>query len=230
MAERALNLSVSPYGNVKEFRERLLEWGKKNFQDYPWRHTDDPYKILLAEILLHRTRAKQVIPLYENMIINFPTIKDISKASMSKLQEILHSAGLHWRNKLLKNMARDIVIKHGGEIPRDRQNLHSLPGVGNYIASAVRCFAFGYPEPILDTNTVRVVGRLTGITVTDSSRRSKKFLEIMKGLVDPENPRDFNYALLDLAQLICTKRPPPLCHICPVEDFCKYRNGMIKNA
>jgi A/G-specific adenine glycosylase len=229
MAERALNLSVSPYGNVKEFRERLLRWGKKNFQDYPWRHTDDPYKILLAEILLHRTRAKQVVPLYENMVKNFPTVKDLSRASTSKLQEILHSAGLHWRNKLLKNMARDIVIKHGGEIPRDRQNLHSLPGVSNYITSAVRCFAFDYPEPILDTNTVRVVGRLTGITVTDSSRRSKKFLEIMRGLVDPEDPKDFNYALLDLAQLICTKRQP-LCHICPVKDFCKYRNGMIKNA
>ncbi len=205
-----------------DFAKNLLEWWKNNQRDFPWRRTRNPYKILVSEILLHRTRANQVTPLYIEFLERFPTMAALSRANVENVKRTLHSLGLSWRTELLHKMAIQIIKKHGSKIPSRREELEALPGVGHYIASAVRCFSYGYPEILLDTNTVRILSRIFGIEKTDSSRRSKQFREIYESLIDQEHPRNFNYAMIDLGALVCRPRKP-VCHTCPLAKFCMYR-------
>ncbi|MGA2789485.1 MAG: hypothetical protein ABSF00_01820 [Candidatus Bathyarchaeia archaeon] len=204
-----------------EFREKLLVWWKDNRRNYPWRDTRNPYRILVSEIFLHRTRADQVAPVYTEFIKEFPTVQHLSKARQAQVTRILRPLGLIWRNKLLKPLAREIVSSHNGRIPSTTSQLESLPGVSKYIAAAVSCFAFGNVEPLLDTNTVRILGRMFGLIVNDGSRRSDKFSEIYTSLIKVDEPRYFNYAMVDLGALVCSARDPA-CQICPVNDMCNY--------
>jgi len=203
------------------FRAALLAWGRENFRPFPWRLTNDPYRILMAEVMLHRTQARQVVPIYGRFIAKYPDIDALGCTARADLHEVLYSLGLRWRIDLIHTMAQVLVQHHHGQIPQDKDVLLSLPGVSEYVASAVRCFAWGFPEALIDTNTVRVAGRLFGLEVKDSSRRNRTFRELLTALVDQSDPRAFNYALLDLADEICTKRRPPQCDRCPVAVWCR---------
>lgn len=206
---------------VSFIKKTLLNWGRHNLRDYPWRKTRDPYRILLAEMLLQRTRADQVRDIYIKMVDKYPTVVELSRAERAELEKMLRPLGLRWRVPLILDMARQVMERYSGSLPTEREQLKELPGVGDYAASAMLCFAYNLPEPILDTNTVRVIGRLFGIDVRDSSRRSRKFREIMGRLVDREQPRLFNLALLDFAALVCRKHEP-LCNVCPLQEICKF--------
>jgi A/G-specific adenine glycosylase len=118
-------------------------------------------------------------------------------------------------------MAVDIETRFNGQIPHSFEDLISLPGVNHYIASAVRCFAFGYPDILLDTNTVRVAGRVFGLPITDSSRRSKLFREVLERFMDSKHPRELNFALIDFAAEIC-KPKASLHDMCPIHDYCRF--------
>jgi A/G-specific adenine glycosylase len=202
------------------FRRKLIAWGHRHFRPFPWRFTQDPYHILLAEIMLHRTRAAQVAPVFQRFITRYPDTRALTTASRAELRQELYSLGLQWRIDLVAEMATHLVERFDGTVPELRDDLISLPGVSDYIASAVRCFAWGHPEPLIDTNTVRVVGRLFGLEITESSRRNRTFKNLISSLVDLEQPREYNFALLDLADAICTKRTIPGCSQCPVAQMC----------
>jgi A/G-specific adenine glycosylase len=206
-------------------RRSIIEWGNANFRDFPWRMTGDPYHILMSEVMLHRTQARQVVPVYEQFIQAYPDMRALSKATKEELKEMLYSLGLHWRIDLIYEMANELIDQYGGIIPRSKKDLLTLPGISEYIAGAVRCFAWNLPEPLLDTNTVRVTGRLFNLEIKDSSRRSHRFRELNAALIDPEQPRAYNYALLDLADQICMKKRPPECPVCPVRQYCAYKPG-----
>lgn len=206
---------------LKKLHNELISWGKIHFRNYAWRNTKDPYKILIAEILLHRTRATQVVPLYEKFITRYPAIQDLSGAEFNEITTLLGPAGLKWRINLIDEMIKKIVTDFNGQIPENKMDLLSLPGVGNYIASAVRCFSWGYPEILVDTNTVRICGRINGIKIDDKSRRDKNFLRKMEEFLDKKNPAAFNYAMLDLGALICHTKNPE-CANCPLYEFCQF--------
>ena len=203
------------------FREALLGWWAQNAREYPWRQTRDPYAVFVAEVLLHRTRASQVRPVYERIMECYPHIDDLADAPLEELHRSLNSLGLAWRVDLLLAAARTIVERHGGYIPREIPALLRLPGVGPYIAAAVRCFAYGEPDAILDTNTVRICGRVFDLPVNDLSRRSPRFRAVLQYLLDSSRPREFNFALLDHAALVCTSRLPR-CAECVVLKHCSY--------
>jgi A/G-specific adenine glycosylase len=209
---------------VPGFRQTLIDWGRNNFRAFPWRKTDDPYRILMAELMLHRTQASQVSRIYEHFVATYPDIQALTGATLTELRNMLYPLGLRWRIDLLHDMARVIMERFGGEIPREKSSLLSLPGVSDYIACSVRCFAWNMAEPLIDTNTVRVVGRLFNLQIKDSSRRNPRFRELITLLVDPIEPRLYNFALLDLADLICRKRDLPKCGQCPVVVFCLHEN------
>lgn len=209
------------------FRRELIFWGRKHFRSFPWRKTEDPYRILMADVMLHRTQALQVVPVYERFIEAYPDVASLARASREDLHVLLFPLGLRWRIDLIWSMAAEIADRFDERVPSEKDDLLSLPGVSDYIASAVRCFAWNLPEPLIDTNTVRVVGRLFGLEIKDSSRRNRRFRELITALVDPENPRTYNYALLDLAHLICHKRRAPECGRCPVQAHCVYGAGQL---
>ena len=212
---------ILEYFPVQTLRNDLLGWWRYGKRHFPWRETCNPYRVLVAEVLLHRTRAEQVVPLYELFLVRFPNIQVLAKSTPDELLRLFHSAGLQWRWKLLNAMAVDLEARFNGQIPDNFTQLTLLPGVSHYIASAVRCFAFGHPDAILDTNTVRVTGRLLGLAITDSSRRSRLFKDILQSLIDPDNARDFNLALIDFAATICTAKSP-LHHKCQLRSYCRF--------
>jgi len=210
------------------FRHSLKDWGRNHFRAFPWRSTNDPYMILMAELMLHRTKASQVVRVYERVLARYPDIKSLAHAENMELHRLLFPLGLHWRTNLIPDMAREILHRFGGNIPQHKTDLLSLAGISEYIASSVRCFAWNITEPLLDTNTVRVVARLLNLKARDSSRRNSQFKDIVSQLVDPIEPRVYNYALLDLADEVCTKRSVPKCRVCPVSEFCLSRSSYEK--
>ena len=211
---------------LPQLQSKLLAWGVDNFRDYPWRATRNPYNILISEVMLHRTQAEQVVPVYLKFIEKFPDVRSIGEASEYDIYEIMRPLGLKWRIDLVHPMAVFLIEHYQGEIPKARDELILLPGVSEYIAGAVRCFAWDMHEAIADTNTIRITGRIFGLITRDSSRRSKRFKNVLLELVPPSSSRDFNYALLDLGNKLCVKRMEPLCGQCPIQQFCKY--GLTK--
>ena len=175
--------------------------------------------------MLHRTRAPQVESIYGSFLHKYPDLNSICNAGTEKIILELSGLGLQWRAKLLHNMACIIIKNYHGHIPSNKKELMEFPGIGHYIASAVICFAFEKPEPILDTNTVRVIGRVFGLKVTDSSRRSKKFEKIMFEMVNLGECKRFSLSLLDFAEAIC-KPCNPLCFQCPINSLCIFYNNL----
>jgi A/G-specific adenine glycosylase len=206
---------------IVALRKALMLWFSTNQRRFPWRETQDAWYILLAEMLLHRTRSGQVIEPYLAAIERYPTPGALASASLSELQDVVGRVGLSWRIEAMHAVAKALSKQFGGQVPKDRSTLLSLPGIGPYIADAVRCFAYGEAEVLLDTNTVRVIGRLRGMRVTDASRRSKAFRSCMEVLYDRDRPREFNLALIDHGALVCTPRKPS-CTRCPILPYCEY--------
>lgn len=208
--------------DANQVRGVLISWGKDNFRALPWRVTRNPYKILISEIMLHRTQAKQVVPIYEQFVQAYPDLPTLARATKTELHHILYSLGLRWRIDLMLEMSREIMSRYKGKIPDSREDLLTLSGVSEYIAGAVRVFAWNLPEALVDTNTVRVIGRLFGLKIKDSSRKNRQFRDLLSALLDRENPRLYTYALLDLANKICTKKQKPACTQCPLKSWCLY--------
>lgn len=218
-------MTDSNTGNVEEqaryFRQQILEWGKSHRREFPWRQTTDPYAILIAEMMLRRTQARQVAPVYQAFLSRFPTPQALAAAPPQEVEALLRPLGLAWRVPAFQGMARQLVERYDGRVPCDRQALLSLPGVGDYVADAVRCLAFGHPVALVDSNTVRVAGRYFGFPVNAESRRRKAVRQAVARLVDPSAPRESNLALLDFAALVCRARQPRHDR-CPVADRCAF--------
>jgi A/G-specific adenine glycosylase len=208
----------------QKFDKALLNWWRQNGRRFPWRETGNAYHILVSEVMLHRTKADQVVPVYTAFVTKYPTVNRLRDAPAREVKQALRPLGLRWRTALVRKMSEHVMNQFGGEIPEARDELESLPGVGPYIASAVRCFAFGHAEPLLDTNTVRIVGRVWGRGYSDGSRRSKEFRDLASSLIDRRRPREFSYAMLDLGATLC--RPvEPRCERCPMLKLCRYGRG-----
>ena len=207
--------------DAPRFRADLLAWGDLHFRSFPWRTTNDPYRVLMAEVMLHRTQASQVAPVYARFVAQYPDLVAAAQANTADLHNSLYALGLRWRIELIRSMIEELLRRFDGQVPQQKDDLLSLPGVSDYIASAVRCFAWHLPDAIVDTNTVRIVGRVFELEVKDSSRRNRQFRELLDALVDVRQPERYNYALLDLGALICTKKVPH-CERCPVAAHCKY--------
>lgn len=205
--------------SLKHFHESLRDWGTRYRRVFPWRSTENPFHIMMAELMLRRTKARQVIKIYEDFINKYPDALALAEASADQVEHSLFSLGLAWRVPAFQKIARALVERYDGLVPADYNALVALPGVGDYVASAVCCFAFGQAVMIIDTNTVRVAGRLFGIPTHAESRRRKPVRALLEALLDEEDPESYNYAMLDLAALICTPTNPN-CSACPLLSYC----------
>lgn len=204
---------------VHQFHAHLHAWGVEHQRMFPWRTTENPFHILVAELMLRRTQARQVIPVYNQFVARYPDAQILAGAPPEEVAQILLPLGLAWRVPAFQQMAQVLVAEHHGQVPADYEMLLTLPGVGDYVASAVCSFAFGQAIPIIDTNTVRVAGRLFGIATHAESRRRRPIRQLLSALLDEHHPRAYNYHLLDLAALLCTP-VDPRCHICPLVQEC----------
>jgi A/G-specific adenine glycosylase len=201
--------------------EDLLAWYRRSGRhDLPWRRTPMPWSILVAETLLHRTRADAVERIFPALIERFPSPEAVTNAPEA-WEEGTYSAGLRWRVKGFVETCRILQERHSGGVPRSQDELEALPGVGHYIATAVRVFGFGMPGVVVDTNTIRVAGRVSG-TELDPTRHRSRVVQATVSALEPGSrfpSPDANYALLDLAALVCVPREPR-CADCPIVRFC----------
>ena len=197
------------------FRRDLIHWHDDHRRSYPWRDGLEPWHVLMAEMCLHRTRADQVVPVFERLRMVAPT-PEAMLANADGALDAMRSLGLRWRAENIIKVARVLVDEFAGRVPEEELLLRSLPGVGDYVAQAVLCFGFGRRAVLLDTNTMRIVSRLDG---RPDSRRWQLRLDLYR-LAGSQGPdAEFNYALLDLGALVCPAGRPR-CESCPVRDRC----------
>ena len=208
--------------SVAHFRDDLVSWLGHNKRDFQWRRPGlSPWQILLLEMCLHRTRAEQVARVADELLSlgeSPASFLDNSK----KLAPVLESLGLRWRTVNLVSAAEFVRDRLAGEVPDNWQELTAIPGVGDYIASAVLCFAFGRPSVLMDTNTVRIARRQLG----DSDQSNWRLRLALHKLAGPKGADvQWNQALLDLGALVCTARTPK-CDECPVRASCVTGTGV----
>ncbi len=199
------------------FVRRLLRWYRAHKRDLPWRQTTDPYRILVSEIMLQQTQVDRVIPKYHEFLRKYPSIEALARASVGKVRETWYPLGYNVRPVRLHAIAREVVAKHGGHVPDEREALLRLKGIGPYTAGAVLSFAYRRPAPILDTNVRRVLQRVFyGI-----GRPRDPVLWRLAGEILPKRSvYDFNQGLMDLGATVCGARSPR-CAICPVQALCR---------
>jgi len=173
--------------------------------------------------MLQKTGVNQLEKLYPDFIKKYPDPDAISKMNIEKLEEILHPLGLYQRRaRDIKKTTRSI-IDNEGRLPKTKKELMALPGIGEYIANAIICFAYQIPVPIIDTNVGRVMKRVYSFPVKSAPSRDKKLLDRMTFIIPETNFREFNLAILDLAALICLPKNPS-CNECPLSKICEYKS------
>ena len=204
-----------------------MKWWKINQRQFPWRVERDSYKLFIAEILLHRTRAESVAPVYLQFVKKFPTIEKLSESDPREVKHALHTLGLRWRVKALLEAAAIIQRDLSGTIPMDKELLLTLPGIGDYIASAIRVFSGGFDDPLIDTNTVRIASRIYKIMVNDSTRKGVNIRSLYNLLRNGTEAAKFGFALIDLGATTCLPIGP-LCRACPIAKYCKTGQGNTK--
>lgn len=198
-----------------EFVRRLLHWHRQHRRIFPWRLSRDPYRVLIAELMLQRTQAQQVRPIYEKFVSKFPKPMPITEPTASA---VLKPLGLAHRIPRIKTLMMELAEL--GYVPDNMEDLLELSGVGRYIASAVLCFGFGKDVPIVDVNVARVLGRVFGLKPKCRPHNDPNILKLAARLVPIGKGPEYNEALLDLAALVC--KPKPLCDMCPLRKLCRY--------
>lgn len=196
---------------------RILLWGRGHFADYPWRKTTNWFHALVAEILLQRTSAEQVVPVYNSFVARFPHPASLAEADVAQVEAVIAPLGLRSRAKLLPELARRVSEAHA-EMPLDIESLRRLPGVGPYAAAAFLSLHAGRRAPIVDANVVRLYGRYFGFCTGPGTRRNKALLQLAERLTPEKKYRDFNYGLIDFTRAIC--RPKPQHDRCPLATRC----------
>ncbi|MFM7319194.1 MAG: A/G-specific adenine glycosylase [bacterium] len=213
---------------VASVRQSLIDWYRRDGRNLPWREdAADPYRIVVSEMMLVQTTVTAVIPYYHRFLSRFPTVVDLATADVADVLKMWEGLGYYRRAHQLHRMAQTVLNEHGGQFPPDERQLLALPGIGRYIAGAVRSFAFNQPAPILEANTIRVHARLSATreNVAETAVQ-KKLWQQAELLVDPQHPGLFNQAIMDLGAMVCTPDKPS-CLVCPVSSVCRsYQKGL----
>ncbi len=205
----------------RRFRRILLAWYRAHGRDLPWRHTDDPYHILVSEIMLQQTQVDRVLPKYAEWLDKYPSLASLAAAPVDEAARTWYPLGYNIRPRRLHAIAREAVERYGGELPSDPDTLRSFKGVGAYTAGAILSFAFRRPAAILDTNVARVLFRVfVGRGNSRSHAMRTRLWKVSEALVPRRDAFDFNQALMDFGAMVCVARKP-LCLVCPLARMCR---------
>ena len=213
--------------NKNKVVNEIIIWFKKNKRDFPWRHTKNPYYVLIAELLLQRTRAENVAEIYKDFLKKYPDVWALADANVNDIEVAISTLGLKKRAKSLKDISTNIVDNFDGKVPDSEEKLLGIKGIGYYIAYAVLCFAYGKGKAVVDCNVARVTNRIWGFNAKSSPHTNKKFISFTQSLLNKSNPRKYNWAILDFAALVCKPRNPN-CANCPINNLCLfYKNSNV---
>lgn len=219
-----LGLPIDPR-QAAGFRRRLLRWYRRHGRDLPWRHTRDPYHVMVSEFMLQQTQVSRVEAYYQRFLHRYPTVAALAAAAPAAVRESWEGLGYYRRAANLHQLAQQVVTDHGGVIPADPAVLLRLPGVGRYTAGAVASFAYERSTPAVDTNVARVLRRVFHPRLPKSGAAGKLWAT-GAALVPRQGKRawEFNQAIMELGALVCTARVAR-CGECPVRIACRTGNG-----
>ncbi|MBW4441611.1 MAG: A/G-specific adenine glycosylase [Plectolyngbya sp. WJT66-NPBG17] len=212
---------------VAELRSSLLTWYAKSGRSLPWRETRDPYAIWVSEIMLQQTQVKTVLPYFDRWMKQFPTIESFANADLQTVLKAWEGLGYYARARNFHRAAQQVLQEHQGQFPTDLAAVLKLPGIGRTTAGGILSAAFNQPFAILDGNVKRVLARLIALEVPPSKAMSQLW-ELSEALIDPENGRDFNQALMDLGATVCTPKNPA-CLVCPWRSHCEAYNRGVQS-
>jgi len=209
-----------PPETLATIRGALLEWFAGHGRDLPWRHTRDPYRIMVSEIMLQQTQVDRVVPKYRAFLELFPSLAALAVAPTAEVIRAWTGLGYNRRAVNLQRAAQAVLDKHGGQFPRDLAGLLKLPGIGPYTAGAIACFAFEQDVAFMDTNIRRVVQRLFVGPEESAPAGETRLLVIARDAVPSGQGWAWNQAIMELGALLCTAAAPA-CWRCPVQVHCR---------
>jgi A/G-specific adenine glycosylase len=213
--------ALSEDTHIAAMQEGLLGWYAANRRDLPWRQTRDPYRILLSEMMLQQTQVPRVLPRYLAWLERFPTLAALAAAPTADVLREWSGLGYNSRAIRLQVIARHVVAEYGGRMPADVPSLLALPGIGDYTARAIACFAYEQDVPVLDTNVRRVLHRiLIGPDTPKPTVGDRQLWALAERAVPAGRGYDWNQGLMDFGSTICTARKPA-CLVCPLRPICK---------
>lgn len=200
---------------------KLLAWFDDHKRDLPWREDKprNPYHVWISEIMLQQTRTEAVKPYFHSWMEKFPTIHDLAKASEAEVLHQWQGLGYYSRARNIHKAAREMEEKYGARLPQDKEEIRSLPGIGDYTAGAILSMAYGKKEGAIDGNVLRVYARLYQIEEDILKSRGKKAIASLVEKTLPERAGDFNEALMDLGADVCIPKSPR-CRECPLRGEC----------
>ncbi|HSL62110.1 MAG TPA: A/G-specific adenine glycosylase [Desulfotignum sp.] len=201
-------------------RNNLAAWYRIHQRRLPWRENTDPYPIWVSEVMLQQTQVKTVVPYFLDFMTAFPALKDLAEADLDQVLKQWEGLGYYARARNLHKAARQVVSDLDGRIPERFSDFRALPGVGDYIASAVLSIAFGQVHAVVDGNVKRVLSRLFCLDMpVNHSSAHRQFKPAADTLLDRTDPGGFNQAVMELGALVCTPVAPE-CNACPLAGFC----------
>jgi A/G-specific adenine glycosylase len=212
---------------MKSIGRRLVRWYGRNARALPWRSQPTPYRVWVSEVMLQQTAVSTVVPYFERWMQRWPSVEALARASERQVLALWEGLGYYGRARRLHQAARLLVAEHGGRLPREAAALRRLPGVGPYVAAAIRSFAFGEDEVALDANLVRVFMRLLGIEGTGAEAGVRRTVGRWAGAGLPRGrSANYNQALMDFGSMLCRPRAPR-CGECFLRADCDaFRQGL----
>lgn len=200
------------------FAERILNWYKENGRDLPWRHTSDPYKIWVSEIMLQQTRVDQAHDYYIRFLERFPDVDALAAAAGDEVMKYWQGLGYYSRARNMHSAA--IHMAAAGGFPDSYEGVRALKGVGDYTAAAICSFAYGMPYAVVDGNVYRILARWLGVRDPIDSHKGKKlFASFARELLCRECPAEYNQAIMDFGAIQCVP-VAPACETCPLSSSC----------
>ena len=188
---------------IIEFQKKILTWYHEHQRDLPWRQTRNPYYIFISEVMSQQTQITRVVPKYETWIETLPTITSLANAPVAQVLQLWSGLGYNRRALNLKKAAEIIDRDFDGKFPQKEEQLLSLPGVGQYTARAILCFAFDQQVAVVDTNVRKVI--VTQFLKEESLDNPKTIQAIAEQLVPKRQAYEWNQALMDYAGTVLKK-------------------------
>jgi A/G-specific adenine glycosylase len=203
-----------------DFTYLIMQWYGKNMRDLPWRRTTDPYSIWVSEVILQQTRVGQGLSYYQRFLERFPDIETLAMAEEEDVMKVWQGLGYYTRARNMHHSARVIVRDNHARFPASYDELRKMKGVGDYSASAISSIANGEKQPVVDGNVLRVIARYLGIEEpVNTTVVRKKVKEFLFKHISPDEPGNFNQAMMELGALVCRPKQP-ICINCPVRESC----------
>ena len=202
--------------------KKILNWYDFNSRSLPWRKKVSlkkrQYNTLVSEFMLQQTQVVTVIPYFRQFIKNIPNIESLANTQNKKLIKLWEGLGYYSRVRNLKKTAQIIIKDFNGNLPDNFKDLVSLPGIGNYTASAILAIVYNKPYIPLDGNIERVLKRY--LYLKKDKDLKKDSLQKKKSIFGVSfRSSAYAQALMELGALIC-KPINPLCNKCPISKNC----------